>query len=202
MVCSPCDQLVIFAHGSGSSLKSVRNRSIAKALNQRGISTLLFDLLSENEAASIPNRFNIPKLTRRLVAATNWIMQQNATKGATVGYFGASTGAAAALAASLECNQVKTIVSRGGRPDLIMNELPRVNKPVLLIVGAKDTDVLAMNKKALENLNVNKKLIIVPGASHLFEEEGAMEQVTIIATDWFKQFLIKESRIPEHGKAI
>jgi putative phosphoribosyl transferase len=195
MLCTPCDELVIFAHGSGSSRKSRRNRSVAATLNKAGISTLLFDLLTEEEAGSIPNRFNIPKLSRRLVAVTNWLSQHKATKNTRMGYFGASTGAAAALAASLACKQIKTIVSRGGRPDLLSSELNRIRIPVLLIVGQNDPDVLTMNQYAMEKLNGKKELIVVPGATHLFEEKGAMEQVALSAARWFNKHLKAEKRV-------
>lgn len=191
-LCYPVEKLVIFAHGSGSSRNSIRNRSVATALNKQGISTLLFDLLSEDEAASIPNRFNIPKLTRRLIAATNWVLEQKEMKSASVGYFGASTGAAAALAASIECPAVSTVVSRGGRPDLVMHALPQIHKPVLFIVGENDQEVLALNQKAFDLLKGKKELISVPGATHLFEEKGKLEKVTDIAEIWFNKHLKKK----------
>ena len=195
---SPCDKLVIFAHGSGSSRKSNRNKTVAGILNKAGISTLVFDLLTEEEAASIPNRFNIPKLSRRLVAVTNWLSQQKATKNASMGYFGASTGAAAALSASLDCKQIKTVVSRGGRPDLILNELHQIHIPVLLMVGQKDTDVCTMNQQALEKLAGKKELVVVPDASHLFEEKGAMEQVATAAAGWFNKHLKVQKRVIQY----
>ena len=194
-LCYPVNKLVIFAHGSGSSRKSVRNRSVAMALNKRGISTLLFDLLSEEEAASIPNRFNIPKLTRRLISATNWILQQKEIKGASIGYFGASTGAAAALAASIECPDVSTVVARGGRPDLAMHELHQITIPVLLIVGENDSDVYTLNQKAYALLKGKKELISIPGASHLFEEKGTLEKVIDIAGMWFGKQLQKGKKM-------
>jgi pimeloyl-ACP methyl ester carboxylesterase len=203
-LCPPHDKLVIFAHGSGSSRKSIRNRSVAGALNNLGISTLLFDLLTEEEAISIPNRFNIPKLTRRLVTATNWIMQQKELKGAEIGYFGASTGAAAALSASLECPSIATIVSRGGRPDLVMDQIHDIKIPVLFIVGENDQDVLSLNQKAFLSLSGKKQLTTIPGASHLFEEKGTLEKVISIAAAWFDQHLQKKKRIlkAKYGKAI
>ena len=193
-LCNPVDKLVIFAHGSGSSRNSIRNKSVVTALNKKGISTLLFDLLSEDEAASIPNRFNIPKLTRRLITATNWLLEQKEVKSASIGYFGASTGAAAALAASIECPEVSTVVSRGGRPDLILHELHQIHIPVLFIVGENDQDVLSLNQKAFDLLKGKKELISIPGASHLFEEKGKLEKVTEIAENWFMKHLEKKKK--------
>jgi putative phosphoribosyl transferase len=183
---------VLFAHGSGSSRLSPRNRYVAGELVRGGIGTLLFDLLTAAEErrdqfdASL--RFDIGLLTRRLVGATRWLGQQDWARGLTRGYFGASTGAAAALAASAEC-EVQAIVSRGGRPDLADVALPRVRAPTLLIVGSQDPVVIDLNKQALAGLRCEARLAIVPGATHLFEEPGTLQQVAALATEWFQRWL-------------
>lgn len=182
--------LVIFVHGSGSSRHSPRNNYVAKVLREAGLATLLFDLLTEEEDIIYETRFDIPFLTKRLKIVTKWLTQQKNIKNLKMGYFGASTGAAAALVAAAELSlRIKAIVSRGGRPDLAMDHLSKVKSPTLLIVGGNDLDVLAMNKVALEKLTTMKKLEIVPNATHLFEEPGALEEVAHLAAKWFKQYL-------------
>lgn len=182
--------LVVFAHGSGSSRHSPRNRYVAQELQSSGLATLLFDLLTREEESyddtSGRYRFDIPMLGRRLVAVTEHIKMASGTKKLNLGYFGASTGAGAALVAAAEIpGQVKAIVSRGGRPDLAGPALPRVKAPTLFIVGGHDTAVIAMNRDALAKLTTEKELIIIPGATHLFEEPGALQQVARLAGDWF-----------------
>jgi putative phosphoribosyl transferase len=180
---------VLFAHGSGSSRYSPRNRYVAQVLQQAGLATLLLDLLSpdeevfDNRTAAL--RFNIRLLAERLVLATRWLVDQPQTSGLPIGYFGASTGAAAALvSAALVPELVASIVSRGGRPDLAGTALRHVVAPTLLIVGSKDTIVLELNRKALGLLPGEKKLEVVQGATHLFEEAGALETVAELARDW------------------
>lgn len=191
--------IVLFAHGSGSSRFSPRNRYVAKVLNEAGIATLLIDLLTkEEEDVDIGTgrfRFDIDLLSERLVAATRWVKMNPATQRLLVGFFGASTGAAAALIAAAELpNVVSVVVSRGGRPDLASEHLPIVKAPVLLIVGGEDTLVIDLNKQAMEQLWSEKRLEIVPGASHLFEEPGTLEEVARIATDWFSKHFQKSAR--------
>lgn len=188
------DGIVIFAHGSGSSRKSSRNRSVAAFLRSVGFATLLFDLLTPGEEAidrvTAEFRFNIALLTRRLLAATDWVKTHPDCCKLPVGYYGASTGAAAALcAATQRSGAVKAIVSRGGRPDLALRCLPSVKCPTMLIVGGKDTDVILLNNIALERLNTAKELAIVPGASHLFEEPGTLSDVQRLAASWFLKYL-------------
>jgi len=181
--------LVLFAHGSGSSRKSPRNRHVADVLVRAGVGTLLFDLLTPREEAvdihTREYRFNIPLLARRLAGATSWVRQQEQLAGLPLGYFGASTGAAAALAASCEQPEVAAIVSRGGRPDLAGDALPRVLAPTLLVVGGDDQVVIGMNREALARMRCEARLEIVPGATHLFEEPGTLEQVAELAAGWF-----------------
>jgi len=182
--------LVVFAHGSGSSRFSPRNNYVAKILRQAGIGTLLMDLLTEQEDSAYETRFNIDLLTERLLLATRWVQEQPRTKDLKIGYFGASTGAAAALkAAAIEGSKIGAVVSRGGRPDLAGEALTRVQSPTLLIVGGGDTVVLQLNRAALAKLKGKKELVIIPGATHLFEEPGALEEVARLATEWFKQYL-------------
>jgi putative phosphoribosyl transferase len=186
--------MVVFAHGSGSSRHSPRNRYVAHVLHQAGLATLLFDLLTrEEEAIDIRTaelRFNIPFLARRLVQVTDWLVQQPEVEDLKIGYFGASTGAAAALVAAAEApHRAGAVVSRGGRPDLAGDSLPRVQAPTLLIVGGEDRPVIAMNQGAMEQLRCEKRLEIVPGATHLFEEPGALEQVARLAREWFELHL-------------
>lgn len=178
--------LVIFAHGSGSSRLSPRNRQVAVRLHERRLGTLLFDLLTEDEALDRRKVFDIPLLARRLGAAITWQQAQPALASLPCGLFGASTGAAAALQAAVEhAAAVRAVVSRGGRPDLADPALPSVQAPTLLIVGGADTEVLRLNREAFARLVCVKRLDVVPGATHLFEEPGALEQVSERAADWF-----------------
>lgn len=182
--------LVLFAHGSGSSRFSSRNRFVARVLQEAQIGTLLFDLLTAEEDQIYENRFNIELITERLVKATEWLARQDETRGLAFGYFGASTGAAAALKAAAGLGSgIKAVVSRGGRPDLAMEFLARVEAPTLLIVGANDEVVLGFNRKAYEKLKTTKNLEIIPGATHLFEEPRTLEQVARAAASWFKKHL-------------
>ena len=182
--------LVLFAHGSGSSRLSPRNQFVARTLNLAGLATLLFDLLTpEEEALDIrtrAHRFNIGLLAERLVHATKWARQQEETRDLQIGYFGSSTGGAAALVAAAELPQdVGAVVSRGGRPDLAGNALPKVQAPTLLIVGGNDDVVIELNEMARDQIRCDVKLEIIAGATHLFEEPGALEQVAKLASDWF-----------------
>lgn len=182
--------VVLFAHGSGSSRLSLRNRFVAEALQKKKTGTLLFDLLTEKEDEIYRTRFNIDLLTKRLLVATRWIQKNEATKQMPIGYFGTSTGAAAALMAAAALGEkIRTVVSRGGRPDLAGAALEKVISPTLLIVGGEDTAVLQLNRQALEKLDVEKRLAIVPKATHLFEEPGALEEVARLAAEWFKKHL-------------
>ncbi len=186
--------LVVFAHGSGSSRKSARNRQVAAALRTHGLATLLFDLLTPQEesvdAVTAEHRFDIGLLGARLVGATDWLREQPATRDLAIGYFGASTGAAAALlAAAARKDLVRAVVSRGGRPDLAGPYLERVEAPTLLIVGGLDREVLRLNRVALKRLRGPAELAVVPGATHLFEEPGALEEVAHLAEDWFMRRL-------------
>ena len=184
--------LVLFAHGSGSSRRSPRNQYVAGVLRQAGLGTLLFDLLTpeEEEAEALTRhlRFNIGLLARRLVAVTRWAMDQATIADMSVGFFGASTGAAAALVVAAELGEsVAAVVSRGGRPDLAGDALESVRAPTLLIVGGEDRVVIQLNQEAYSRLRREKALRIVPGASHLFEEPGALEIVAKMATEWFSE---------------
>jgi dienelactone hydrolase len=178
--------VVLFAHGSGSSRLSPRNTYVARELRQAAIGTLLFDLLTAEESEDRALVFDVELLARRLRAATDWVRAQPATKDLALGYFGASTGAAAALIAAAGDPAVAAVVSRGGRPDLAAPVLARVGAATLLIVGGEDVPVIAMNEDALGRLRCEKRLAIVPGATHLFEEPGTLEQVVRLATDWFR----------------
>ena len=186
--------IVLFAHGSGSSRRSSRNRAVAATLQDAGLATLLFDLLTDDEetidARTAELRFDIPLLADRLLRATRWVEAQNDLLGVRIGYFGASTGAAAALVAASEADHVGAVVSRGGRPDLARDALKRVTAPTLLIVGGADVRVIAMNEEAMGLLACEKRMDIVPGASHLFEEPGALERVSELARDWFVDKLL------------
>jgi putative phosphoribosyl transferase len=186
--------VVLFAHGSGSGRQSPRNRFVARQLQTAGLATFLIDLLTpEEEAVDVHTahlRFDIPLLAKRLVAATRWLAADPSTRALKLGYFGASTGAAAALvAAAEEPDRVGTVVSRGGRPDLAGPALPRVRAPTLLIVGSQDLTVLEMNRTAMASMQAVTRLEIVPGATHLFEEPGALEVVANLARDWFLRYL-------------
>jgi len=184
-----CTCIVLFAHGSGSSRLSPRNTAVARLLNQAGLGTLLFDLLTDNEAQDRANVFNIALLARRLISATDWVLEQPDTQDLQVAYFGASTGAAAALLAAAHLGQrISAVVSRGGRPDLAAHSLGGVVAPTLLIVGSEDDVVLDLNRGAFEMLRCTKALEIIPGATHLFEEPGALDQVADLAADWFQRF--------------
>lgn len=182
--------VVAFAHGSGSSRHSPRNTFVARILQQAGLGTLLFDLLTRDEDATYEARFDIDLLTSRLAAATHWLLQQPQSKTLGIGYFGASTGAAAALqAAAVLGRDIGAIVSRGGRPDLARSALVQVYVPTLLIVGSEDHVVLDLNRQAYTLLRGEKQLAIIPGATHLFEEPGALQEVARLAVQWFTQHL-------------
>ena len=186
--------LVVFAHGSGSSRHSSRNRAVAKALQRSGLGTLLLDLLTEREeltdVITAEFRFDIPLLAVRVVSALAWARASPQTAQLSLGLFGASTGAAAALIAAAERpDVVRAVVSRGGRPDLADEALERVTAPTLLIVGGRDEVVIQLNREALARLNAPKQLAIVPGATHLFEERGALDEVSRLASDWFIRYL-------------
>ncbi|HSQ24228.1 MAG TPA: dienelactone hydrolase family protein [Pyrinomonadaceae bacterium] len=189
--------VVLFAHGSGSSRHSPRNQFVARVIREAGVGTLLFDLLTPQEESvdlyTAQLRFDIGLLARRLVSATNWLATERGTKQFAVGYFGASTGGAAALVAAAELGgQVVAVVSRGGRPDLAGKALPFVTAPTLLIVGGRDYPVISMNEAALAQLRCEKRLEIVPHATHLFEEPGALEEVARLAAAWFVSHLAKK----------
>jgi len=187
--------IVIFVHGSGSSRHSPRNQYVADELRRAGLGTLLFDLLTiEEERIDMMTRhlrFDIELLSKRLIDVTGWVLNRPETRDLNIGYFGASTGAAAALIAAKEyATAVKAVVSRGGRPDLAESALIHVKAPTLLIVGGKDTQVIDLNKWALERIvALDKELKIVPGATHLFEEPGALEEVARVAGKWFTRYL-------------
>jgi dienelactone hydrolase len=186
--------VVLFAHGSGSSRLSPRNRHVARLLNEGKLATLLVDLLTPQEAAidsrTARLRFDIGLLAERLVAATDWLTQHPDARHLRIGYFGASTGAAGALVAAAERSSVVgAVVSRGGRPDLAGPALARVRAPTLLIVGGNDFPVIELNRQALAQLRVEKRLVIVPGATHLFEEPGALDQVARLAREWLERYL-------------
>ena len=189
--------LVLFAHGSGSSRHSPRNQFVARTLNRAGLATLLFDLLTpEEEALDIytrEHRFNINLLAERLVHTTKWARQREQTRDLRIGYFGSSTGGGAALVAAAELAQkVGAVVSRGGRPDLAGDGLPKVQAPTLLIVGGNDDVVIELNEMARDQMRCEVKLEIIPGATHLFEEPGALEQVAKLAGDWFSLHLTRK----------
>ena len=184
--------IVLFAHGSGSGRLSPRNNFVAQALRGAGLATLLFDLLTEEEARDRGNVFDIPLLAQRLLMATAWVKQDRETASLPVGYFGASTGAAAALVAAVSAAlPIAAVVSRGGRPDLAGAALAKVTAPTLLIVGGDDLTVLGLNRAALAELQCEKHLAVVPGATHLFEEPGALEAVVGLAGNWFASHLAK-----------
>ena len=182
--------IVLFAHGTASSRLSPRNMHVARALNEAGLATLLFDLLLPHEAQDRQRVFDISLLAGRLEEALDWIEEEETTTDLSVGLFGASTGAAAALtAAARRPELIKAVVSRGGRPDLAERVLARVRAPTLLIVGELDQVIIELNRRAMAQLTSPTRLEIVPGATHLFEEPGALDQVVTLATAWFKQFL-------------
>ena len=179
--------IVLFSHGSGSSRLSSRNNYVASILQENGMATLLFDLLTEFEDLNYETRFDIPRLTQRLIAVTNWIKAREETKNLSVAYFGASTGAASALGAAAHFgNKVAAVVSRGGRPDLAMNILDSVSAPTLFLVGGRDGVVIGLNQQAYDKLPGIKSMEIIEGASHLFEEPGKLEEVASLSANWFK----------------
>lgn len=181
--------IILFAHGSGSSRKSPRNQFVAEQLREGGLATLLIDLLTMEEE-KIDLKFDIHLLSQRVIGLIDWVAKNPATKSMSIGLFGASTGAAAALvAAAARHKKVLAVVSRGGRPDLAGNVLPQVKVPTLLIVGGDDTIVIELNQKALDLLQCEKEMIVIPGATHLFEEPGALEEVARDAEKWFHKHL-------------
>lgn len=181
--------LVIFAHGSGSGRLSPRNNHVAASLREAGIATLLFDLLTESEAYDRRLVFDIPFLADRLRAARDWARTADETPDLAIAYFGASTGAGAALMAAAGDSTIRAIVSRGGRPDLAGAALTRVDAPTLLLVGSEDHEVITLNRDAYERLRCEKRLTIVPGAGHLFEEAGTLDRVIELAIDWYGRWL-------------
>lgn len=185
--------IVLFVHGSGSGRFSPRNQYVAEVFNGAGFATLLMDLLTEEEEKIDEQtrelRFDIEFLADRVISATKWLWKNLKTKNLGIGYFGSSTGAGAALVAAVKLPEIKTVVSRGGRPDLAMSHLKKVKSSVLLIVGGDDVSVIEMNKEALKELNTEKKIQIISGATHLFEEPGKLEEVAKLAADWFKKHL-------------
>lgn len=184
--------IVLFSHGSGSSRLSRRNNYVADFLFYQGISSLLFDLLTEEEDSSYESRFDIDLLADRLVQVTHWVLEQTELQNLPIAFFGASTGAASALQATASLDDVvQAVVSRGGRPDLALSHLQKVDAPTLLIVGENDTMVIDLNKKAQARLAGPSQLIVVPGASHLFEEPGKLQIVAKLASDWFHKYLKK-----------
>jgi len=190
-----CRSAVLFAHGSGSSRHSSRNRFVAGMLHDAGIGTLLFDLLTPGEDAGFASRFNIDLLTERLKAATLWLRKRAEAEGFALGYFGASTGSAAALRAAAELGpEIRAVVSRGGRPDLAEGALSRIHAAVLLIVGGNDPQVLELNRQAYGTIAAEKHIAIIPGATHLFEEPGALEEVARLAVEWFKRCLRDQAK--------
>ena len=187
--------LVIFAHGSGSSRLSPRNTLVAGVLQKADMGTLLFDLLTAKEDEVYENRFDIPLLTRRLKAATRWVKGQAGTANLKIGYFGASTGTAVALVAAADFGkEIKAVVSRGGRPDLAEDALKKVIAPTLLIIGGDDHVVIGLNKKAYDLIKAEKQINIIPGATHLFEEPGTLEEVAQLAAEWFKEYLVAQAK--------
>ena len=186
--------VVVFAHGSGSSRFSSRNRLVAGVLHEKALATLLMDLLTADEekldSRTAQLRFDIALLAERLVQATEWLRNDSETRALQVGYFGASTGAGAALVAAAELPKIAAVVSRGGRPDLAGKALQNVKAPTLLIVGSRDEQVLELNQAALAQLRCEKKLEIIPGATHLFEEAGALDEVARLASAWFEDHLL------------
>jgi len=194
--------VVLFAHGSGSSRFSPRNTYVASVLQDAGIGTLLFDLLTREEDRDYETRFDIALLTRRLLDATAWVTQNPTTQSFHIGYFGASTGAAAALQAAAEMGKkISAVVSRGGRPDLAgVPALNQVGSPTLLIVGGEDYGVIELNQAAYEQLSCEKELTIIPGATHLFEEPGTLEQAAKAAASWFKRCLTDQPASPSPAR--
>jgi|SRR5579863_1369910 len=187
---STAEGVVLFAHGSGSSRLSPRNTYVAQVLRQSRVGTLLFDLLTPKEDTTYETRFDIDLLTERLAAATRWLMKAPETQSLSIGYFGASTGAAAALRAAAQLGpMIGAVVSRGGRPDLAREILYQVKAPTLLIVGGHDPLVIDLNQESYDLLTAEKEFVVIPGASHLFEEPGTLEEVARLAAQWFKRYL-------------
>ncbi|HUH66599.1 MAG TPA: dienelactone hydrolase family protein [Syntrophales bacterium] len=187
--------VIAFAHGSGSSRLSPRNTFVARALQDAGLATFLFDLLEEEEELDRRKVFDIGLLADRLIAGARWLQNEPATSALKIGYFGASTGAAAALhAAARGQADVEAVVSRGGRPDLAMDYLDRVNAPTLLIVGGDDRPVIPLNREAFKELKCVKELVVIPGATHLFQEPGALEEVAKLAVDWFLKYVVPKNK--------
>lgn len=191
--------IIIFSHGSGSSRFSTRNQMVAQYLQKLNFGTLLFDLLTLEEDKNFRNRFNIDLLTQRLVDVTLWLQKNPQTEGNHLGYFGASTGAASALKAAARLPEIGAIVSRGGRPDLAIHDLQFVKAPTLLIIGSLDTDVIGLNQLAFAEMECEKQIKIVKGASHLFEEAGTMEEVCRLAGMWFGKYL---NLVPVYNDSI
>ncbi|WP_292931819.1 dienelactone hydrolase family protein [Noviherbaspirillum sp.] len=195
--------LIIFAHGSGSGRFSPRNNQVAEGLRRAGMATLLLDLLRPDEEDNRAKVFDIPLLASRLLEATRWARQQAEIGALPIGYFGASTGAGAALVAAAHPEvAIAAVVSRGGRPDLAGSALAKVQAPTLLIVGGLDTTVIELNREAMAQMHAEKKLVIVPGATHLFEEPGTLDQVTKLAADWFVQHLVPAPNSTEDDYGI
>lgn len=187
--------IVIFSHGSGSSRKSPRNRFVAAQLQENGMATLLLDLLTENEDAVYETRFDIGLLSRRLKEVVLWAMENVDTKGLPIGLFGASTGAASALRVAADLREaVRAVVSRGGRPDLAGDALPQVTAPTLLLVGSLDFGVIELNQAAFDQMTCIKKMQLVHGATHLFEEPGKLDEVAVLAARWFEEHLCRPPR--------
>lgn len=194
--------VVVFAHGRGSGRFSPRNQFVAHTLQAGGLATLLIDLLDEAEAETRDKVFDIELLAERVQAAANWVRRDAATKQMRIGYFGASTGAAAALvAAARQPAAVGAVVSRGGRPDLAVEDLPSVQAPTLLIVGGDDNVVITLNQEALNRLRCTKELVIIPGATHLFPERGALEEVARLAQRWFSRHLVNNASPAVAGRS-
>ncbi len=192
--------LVIFAHGSGSSRLSPRNQYVARALREAGMATLLFDLLTEDEALDRENVFDIELLADRLAGATTFVRRR--VPDLAIGYFGASTGAAAALIAAARDQSIAAVVSRGGRPDLAGASLRGVKSPTLLIVGGDDEPVIRLNRQAVARLNCDKELVIVPGATHLFEEPGTLDEVVRLASAWFARHLKSHAPVGQESRNV
>lgn len=181
--------IIIFSHGSGSSRFSIRNKMVAQYLQSKNFGTLLFDLLTGEEDRHYYNRFDITLLTTRLAGVTEWLEKSPITNNCRIGYFGASTGAASALRAAAILPKIGAVVCRGGRPDLAQEGLPLVKAPTLLIVGSLDYEVIRLNEEALQEMTCEKKMTLVEGATHLFEEPGTMEIVSTLAGNWFEKYL-------------
>jgi putative phosphoribosyl transferase len=194
--------IVIFAHGSGSSRLSPRNSYVARALVSQGMATLLFDLLTEEESENRENVFDIELLADRLAIATRWARAAESTHGLAIAYFGASTGAAAALVAAASDASIAAVVSRGGRPDLARGALPSVKAPTLLIVGGDDVEVIRLNQHAYERMKCEREIAIVPGATHLFEEPGTLDEVVRLASEWFRRHLPAVRRGHAEGRDV